>query len=43
MSAPTHSAHAAPQGFIKKYVFSLDHKVSEFSITFSGCFRFSSG
>jgi hypothetical protein len=27
MSAPTHSAHAAPQGFIRRYVFSLDHKV----------------
>jgi cytochrome c oxidase subunit 1 len=23
----THDAHAAPQGFIRKYVFSLDHKV----------------
>ena len=25
-SAPIH-AHAAPQGFIRKYIFSLDHKV----------------
>ena len=25
-SAPVH-AHAAPQGFIRKYIFSLDHKV----------------
>src|SRR6202162_5099061 len=27
MSAPTHLAHAAPKGFIRKYIFSLDHKV----------------
>ena len=23
----SHDAHAAPQGFIRKYIFSLDHKV----------------
>src|ERR1700757_2884060 len=27
MSAPVAHAHHAPQGFIRKYVFSLDHKV----------------
>ena len=27
MSAPAHAAHHAPQGFIRKWVFSLDHKV----------------
>src|SRR5438477_1706417 len=28
MSSPVaHTAHAAPQGFIRKYIFSLDHKV----------------
>jgi cytochrome c oxidase subunit 1 len=27
MSAPAHAAHHAPTGFIRKHVFSLDHKV----------------
>src|SRR5260221_9852312 len=27
MSAPVAHAHHAPEGFIRKYVFSLDHKV----------------
>ena len=36
MSAPTHSAHAAPQGFIRKYVFSLDHKVIGIQYYFLG-------
>ena len=27
MSSPVAHAHHAPQGFIRKYVFSLDHKV----------------
>ena len=38
MSAPTHSAHAAPQGFIRKYIFSLDHKVIGIQYYFLGLF-----
>ena len=38
MSAPTHSAHAAPQGFIRRYVFSLDHKVIGIQYYFLGLF-----
>ena len=38
MSAPTHLAHAAPQGFIRKYVFSLDHKVIGIQYYFLGLF-----
>jgi len=38
MSAPTHSAHAAPRGFIRKYVFSLDHKVIGIQYYFLGLF-----
>jgi cytochrome c oxidase subunit 1 len=38
MSAPTHLAHHAPQGFIRKYVFSLDHKVIGIQYYFLGLF-----
>ena len=38
MSAPTHLAHQAPQGFIRKYVFSLDHKVIGIQYYFLGLF-----
>src|ERR1022692_473136 len=38
MSAPTHTAHHAPQGFIRKYVFSLDHKVIGIQYYFLGLF-----
>ena len=35
---PAHSAHHAPQGFIRKYVFSLDHKVIGIQYYFLGLF-----
>src|SRR5512140_2457925 len=38
MSAPTHAAHHAPEGFIRKYVFSLDHKVIGIQYYFLGLF-----
>src|ERR1700686_2220758 len=38
MSAPTHLAHHAPQGFIRKYIFSLDHKVIGIQYYFLGLF-----
>ncbi len=39
MSAPVaHTAHHAPQGFIRKYVFSLDHKVIGIQYYFLGLF-----
>src|SRR3954467_2037491 len=39
MSSPVaHAAHAAPQGFIRKYVFSLDHKVIGIQYYFLGLF-----
>src|SRR5947209_19385340 len=39
MSSPvTHAAHHAPQGFIRKYVFSLDHKVIGIQYYFLGLF-----
>src|SRR5579884_4155348 len=39
MSSPaTHAAHAAPQGFIRKYIFSLDHKVIGIQYYFLGLF-----
>ena len=39
MSSPsTHTAHHAPQGFIRKYVFSLDHKVIGIQYYFLGLF-----
>src|SRR3982750_1911535 len=39
MSSPVaHTAHAAPQGFIRKYVFSLDHKVIGIQYYFLGLF-----
>src|SRR5689334_7184204 len=38
MSAPAHAAHTAPQGFWRKYVFSLDHKVIGIQYYFLGLF-----
>ena len=39
MSAPlTHAAHHAPQGFIRRYIFSLDHKVIGLQYYFLGLF-----
>ena len=39
MSSPVaHTAHAAPQGFIRKYIFSLDHKVIGIQYYFLGLF-----
>src|SRR5581483_6728643 len=38
MSSPTAHAHHAPQGFIRKYVFSLDHKVIGIQYYFLGLF-----
>ena len=39
MSSPVaHTAHHAPQGFIRKYVFSLDHKVIGIQYYFLGLF-----
>src|SRR5213080_3949286 len=38
MSAPVGHAHHAPQGFIKKYIFSLDHKVIGIQYYFLGLF-----
>src|SRR5436190_1645735 len=39
MSSPiAHTAHAAPQGFIRKYIFSLDHKVIGIQYYFLGLF-----
>src|SRR4051794_2666337 len=39
MSSPVaHTAHAAPQGFIRRYVFSLDHKVIGIQYYFLGLF-----
>ena len=39
MASPsTHTAHHAPQGFIWKYVFSLDHKVIGIQYYFLGLF-----
>src|ERR1044072_5647201 len=38
MSSPVHAAHSAPQGFIRKYVFSLDHKVIGIQYYFLGLF-----
>src|SRR4030095_3348105 len=38
MSAPTHSAHAAPQGFIRRYAVSRDHKVIGIQYYFLGLF-----
>jgi cytochrome c oxidase subunit 1 len=38
MSAPVGHAHHAPQGWIKKYVFSLDHKVIGIQYYFLGLF-----
>src|SRR6185369_9778035 len=38
MSAPAHTAHHAPEGFIRKWVFSLDHKVIGIQYYFLGLF-----
>src|SRR5215831_14378030 len=39
MSSPVaHMAHHAPQGFIRKYIFSLDHKVIGIQYYFLGLF-----
>ena len=39
MSSPVaHTAHPAPQGFIRKYIFSLDHKVIGIQYYFLGLF-----
>src|SRR5947199_9670939 len=39
MSAPVaRSAHHAPQGFIRKYIFSVDHKVIGIQYYFLGLF-----
>src|SRR5689334_4133491 len=39
MSSPVaHTAHHAPQGFIRKYIFSLDHKVIGIQYYFLGLF-----
>jgi len=38
MSAPVAHAHHAPEGFIRKYVFSLDHKVIGIQYYFLGLF-----
>src|SRR5215471_21524107 len=38
MSSPVVHAHHAPQGFIRKYVFSLDHKVIGIQYYFLGLF-----
>ena len=39
MSTPlTHAAHHAPQGFIRRYIFSLDHKVIGLQYYFLGLF-----
>jgi cytochrome c oxidase subunit 1 len=38
MSSPVAHAHHAPQGFIRKYVFSLDHKVIGIQYYFLGLF-----
>src|SRR6266850_1847885 len=39
MSSPAaHTAHHAPQGFIRKYIFSLDHKVIGIQYYFLGLF-----
>src|SRR5580765_1812408 len=38
MSSPVAHAHAAPQGFIRKYIFSLDHKVIGIQYYFLGLF-----
>src|ERR1700758_121512 len=39
MASPsTHTAHHAPEGFIRKYVFSLDHKVIGMQYYFLGLF-----
>src|SRR3954465_3259220 len=39
MSSPiAHAAHAAPQGFIRRYIFSLDHKVIGIQYYFLGLF-----
>ena len=41
MASPsTHTAHHAPEGFIRKYVFSLDHKVIGIQFLFSGLIFF---
>ena len=41
MSSPVAHAHHAPQGFIRKYVFSLDHKVIGIQYYFLGLFSVS--
>src|ERR1044071_243646 len=38
MSSPVAHAHHAPQGFIRKYVFTLDHKVIGIQYYFLGLF-----
>src|SRR2546425_13208364 len=38
MSSPVGHAHHAPQGFIRKWVFSLDHKVIGMQYYFLGLF-----
>src|SRR5439155_25745280 len=38
MSSPVGHAHHAPQGFIRKYIFSLDHKVIGIQYYFLGLF-----
>jgi cytochrome c oxidase subunit 1 len=38
MSSPVAHAHHAPQGFIRKYIFSLDHKVIGIQYYFLGLF-----
>ena len=39
MAAPaTHTAHHAPEGFIRRYIFSLDHKVIGIQYYFLGLF-----
>src|SRR5438105_2577392 len=38
MSAPAHTAHHAPEGFWRKYVFSVDHKVIGIQYYFLGLF-----
>ena len=39
MASPsTHTAHHAPQGFIRKWIFSLDHKVIGIQYYFLGLF-----
>src|SRR3569832_1192173 len=38
MSSPATHAHSAPTGFIRKYIFSLDHKVIGIQYYFLGLF-----